>query len=264
MYLKNAYEWLWSHKWDKPGEGWEPESRSFEELGWKWKRDGQPEKLYGCDNEQVPRYNFLGCNIWRKPNNPVEYCWRSGIMVRGENPYVIIVDDVKKDGEIRTYEWYMPIPDDVEFIPQANGSVLLVEKDEQQTSNRANFGSRRLLIVPLGPGKASVKMEEYTSGISKQTAYKGRRIVITRNGTEANFRVLLYPFCTTLSPVGKDSSENWKKNPLGALIPELSPAGRKNFYIKVNGFKDQWDFIIQDDGRSLAILQRGSRKIPIR
>ena len=28
MDLKNAYDWLWAHSWEKPGEGWEPETRS--------------------------------------------------------------------------------------------------------------------------------------------------------------------------------------------------------------------------------------------
>ena len=42
MDLKNAYDWLWAHSWEQPGEGWEPETRSFEELGWTWNRPGQP------------------------------------------------------------------------------------------------------------------------------------------------------------------------------------------------------------------------------
>ena len=30
------------------------------------------------------------------------------------NPYVLRVDEVKKDDEERTYDWYFPIPKDVE------------------------------------------------------------------------------------------------------------------------------------------------------
>ena len=29
MDLSNAYNWLWSHSWEKPGDGWEPEELSY-------------------------------------------------------------------------------------------------------------------------------------------------------------------------------------------------------------------------------------------
>ena len=264
MDLKNAYDWLWSHSWDKPGEGWEPEPRSFKELGWTWKRDGQPEKLYGFDNEKKPMYNFLGCNIWRKANNPVEYCWRTGVMVRGEHPYTIIVDDVKKDDQTRTYDWYMPIPDDVDFIPQADGSIMLVEKDEKRLYNRPNIGSRRLLILPLGPGKPAVKMEEYVSSVTRGTANKARRLVISRDVSEGRFRVVLYPFRTTVNPIGQTASEDWKKSPLGATIPVVSQRSDNALSIKVEGRDDQWTFTTNVDGRSRISLQRGGKEWEIR
>lgn len=269
MDLKNAYDWLWSHSWDKPGEGWEPELRTFEELGWIWKRDGQPQKLHGCDNETVPMYNFLGCNIWRKANNPVEYCWRTGVMVRGENPYAIIVDDVKKDDKDRAYDWYMPIAADLEFIPLANGGAMLVEKDEEQTYDRPNVGSRRLLILPMGQGKADIKMEEYVSSVSRGKAgnpgkaNKARRLVISRKGDQANFRVVLYPFRTTIAPAGKTANDDYKKNPLGAETPAMSPASKNGFFIKAGGRKDQWGIIAGADGRSRIKLQRGNKKLQV-
>lgn len=257
MNLKNAYDWLWSHSWEKPGEGREPETRTFEELGWIWKRPGQPGKLHGCDDRNAPQYNFMGCNLWRAPNNPVEYCWRTGVLVRGSHPYAIIVDDVKKDGQRRCYDWYMQVPDDVEFLPQADGGVLLAEKAEKQTHGRPNVGSRRLLLVPLGVGRSKVRLEEYAASVSRGQAYKARRLVISRRGAEGRFRVLLYPFRTTVEPAGRTSREDWQRYPLGAAVPVVSAADADGFVLGLDGRKDEWTFQLGKDGRSHMRLERG-------
>jgi hypothetical protein len=257
MDLKNAYDWLWAHSWEKPGEGWEPETRSFEELGWPWKRPGQPPALHGHDDPHAPKYNFLGCNLWRTPSNPVEFCWRTGVLVRGPHPYTLIIDDVKKDDRERTYDWYMQIPEDVEFIPQADSSILLIEKGEQRTYDRPHVGSRRLLVVPLGPGRPRVKLEEYASGVSRNVAHKARRLVISRDGSEGRFRVLLYPFRTTIEPAGKTSRDDWEKSPLGAAVPSLTPATAEGFSLGLDGRTDGWKLTPGKDGRSRIHLQRG-------
>jgi len=258
--LKNAYDWLWAHSWERPAEDWEPETRSFEELGWPWKRPGQPPALHGHDDENAPKYNFLGCHLWRTPNNPVEFCWRTGVLVRGPHPYALMIDDVKKDGRERTYDWYMQIPDDVEFVPQANGSILLTERSEQRTYDRPHVGSRRLLVVPLGPGKPAVKLEEYTSGISRGVAHKARRLVISRRSSAGRFRVLLYPFRTTVEPAGKTSREDWARSPLGAVVPSVSPATAGGFFLQLDERKDEWTFTADQDGRSRVRLQRGGQQ----
>jgi len=260
MDLKNAYDWTWSHNWSKPGDEWEPETRSFEQLGWTWKRPGQPPALFGHDDETSPQYNFQGCNVWRAPYNPVQYGWRTGILVRAPQPYALIVDDVKKDDQARRYDWFMQIPHDVEFIPQADGSVLLTELAEEQTYGRPNVGSRRLLIVPLGPGKPTVRLEEYASKTSRDVAHKARRLVISRELVEGRFRVLLLPFRTTVEPAGAQSREQWQQYPLGAVIPSFSPPSAESFWMKFGDEKYEWRFTAGDDGRSRIHLQRGGQR----
>jgi hypothetical protein len=259
--LENAYDWLWAHSWDRPGEGWEPETRSFEELGWPWKRPGQPPALHGCDNEKVPMYNFQGCNLWRAPNNPVEYCWRTGLLVRGEHPYALIVDDVKKDAAERAYDWYMPIPEDLKYIPLSGGRVLLAEQGRED-GGRPPLGSRRLLVVPLGPGgPPEAKDEVYTASVTRGTENKARRLALSRTGSEGHFRVLLYPFRTTLEPGGDEAA--WEAHPLGAAVPEIGPATDSGFALTFEQGKDEWRFAPGADGRSRPRLQRGGREYSI-
>ena len=255
--LKNAYDWLWSHSWKQPGAEWEPEARSFAELGWKSTRPGQPPALHGADDEASPQYNFEGCNLWRSSYNPVKYCWRTTVLVREPNPYVMIVDDVKKDDQERLYQWYMPVPDDVEFEPLADGRILLTEKSERRTYDRANVGSRRLLISPMGPNRPSARLEEYTSGLSRTKAYKARRLVLSIQADAGKFRVVLYPFRTTLEPAGSRSRQEWTQFPLGAEIPEFSAPAAGGFWMKLAAEKHQWSFPPGEDGRSRLKLQRG-------
>jgi hypothetical protein len=261
MDLSSAYNWLWAHSWQKPGPDWEPESRSFAELGWPWQRPGQPPALHGHDRRDCPQYNFRGCHLWRKPNNPVKYCWRTGVLARGEHPYAIIVDDVKKDAKAHTYDWYMPLPDDLEFVPldmAPTGTCLLVEKDEQQHDKRPVLGSRRLLIMPLGPGTAQVRLEEYAASYARGQAQKARRLVVSRRVVEGRFRVLLYPFHTSIDPRTKEANTLFGQHPLGVVLPELDQTST-GMRMKIGGEHSEWTFVPGKDGRSRIRLQRGSQ-----
>jgi hypothetical protein len=81
--------------------------------------------------------------------------------------------------------------------------------------------------------------------------------VISRSGSEARFRVLLYPFRTTIEPAGKTSREDWMQYPLGAVVPTQSPATAGGFFLKLDGRKDEWSFTPDEHGRSRIHLKRG-------
>jgi len=52
----------------------------------------------------------------RLPNFQVEYAFRTAGLVKGKHDYILIVDDIRKDGLERLYEWAMPMPMDVELV----------------------------------------------------------------------------------------------------------------------------------------------------
>ncbi len=265
MDLSNAYNWLWAHNWNKPGEGWEPENRSFAELNWKWKRPGQPEKLHGCDNKDNVQYNFEGMNLWRKENIPMKYAWRSGIMVRdGKNPYVWIIDDLETaDGAEHEYQWQMPIPDDLEFIPLSENRAVLAEKNEKQRNGRPYPGARRLLIAPMDRN-AKITLKEYSmfSNPGKNIYKKGRVLQITSPGKKANFRILLYPYRTTLPVEGnhRELERLWKAMPEGAKLPGKA-VNPDSFTIENAGKKVSWSFMVDSSGRTIAVCKQDGREI---
>lgn len=194
--LSNAYNWTWAHSWGKPGEGWEAEPRSFEQLGWHWKRPGQPEKLHGHDNPSAPRYNFRGCNYWRKPYNPVKKAYRLAGLVRGHHPYAIISDDILKDGKTHKYAWYMHIPEDVEQQSVNGNDLVLREKGEKQQKGQPVKGSRRLLVRFISPSVVDINVSQYQMGVDRRSKqpYYGNRVSGSISAVEPGFKVMLLPY----------------------------------------------------------------------
>ena len=194
--LKNAYDWLWSHSWGQPGEQWQPETRSFEELGWTWNRPGQPPKLHAADDPSSPQFNFQGCNIWRTPFNPVDFAWRTTVLVRGQHPYAVVIDDIRKTAsdddarETHNYEWYAPIPNDVNVAIGEPGSNRVVLSDDEPN---AKGQTRSLIIQSLGDGELAIRVDEYESGRKGDHVFRARRLVFSQTGREGRFRMLLLP-----------------------------------------------------------------------
>ena len=52
----------------------------------------------------------------RLSNYPVEFAFRTAGLVKGKHPYMLIIDDLKKDNAERLYEWAMPVQLDVEVV----------------------------------------------------------------------------------------------------------------------------------------------------
>lgn len=139
--LTYAYNWTWT-TWanensDHSHRGYEPEPNDPSEFGFDpwW----APKKLYGERN-----VGFHGLHQWRKRFATVEKVTRSVLMVRACRPFIVIVDDVKKDEEEHEYLWAMTTPDDVHMLPfdaNATTDATLIETEGNM--------NRRLIIRNL-------------------------------------------------------------------------------------------------------------------
>jgi hypothetical protein len=49
-------------------------------------------------------------------HNPVQYAYRTAGMIRGKHPYILVIDDIKKDSLKRLYEWNMLVANDLALI----------------------------------------------------------------------------------------------------------------------------------------------------
>jgi hypothetical protein len=221
--LTYAYNWQWFYGWPLPGvEGrelppsppWEPEKSDPYKLGWPADEDWLPH-----DISAQPDIGF--CGVWQMKRriNDVRYAFRTAIMARGENPYVLIVDDVKQDDAERLYEWYLAVPRDVEFAGQFQKDILL-QDGEAGDAFRPKAGTRRLLVRVLSPYEdlpetgnfykqpnfiRGVRFGEHVSSVHQDERRnrlgnaKFRRLDIPWRGTAGRFVVLLHPYKTDLN-----------------------------------------------------------------
>ena len=167
------------------------------------------------------------------PYNPVSYAFRSILTVRGAAPYVLIVDDIKKDGAAHNYRWTMNNSVDfggssgvfidtnkisqfssLEILPgatateavlyhdidagSANGLPRLLVRDvsEQATTGQPNIViDNRPSVSSPTPGTNLTYGVDNNSGVFSY--FPTRRLFIDRNNVVSPvYKVLLFPFST--------------------------------------------------------------------
>ncbi len=147
----------------------------------------------------------------RIEHNPVEKAFRTAMLVRGELPYVIIVDDIRKDGQERLYEWIMMLTPDTGLFSIDADTILLFDESHPHVQrnegvhNQVGGGVPMCLVQIL---ERSIPKDVYTNPQIRLEEFelkdardwpKGRgkalqkRLVIPSRAVEPNFKMLLYP-----------------------------------------------------------------------
>lgn len=199
---KIPFSWQSDRPSDPDAEAWE---------AWKFNKVADMWTLYEPDRE-IPGLTDYRVSRpgWYAPGNietdPAEteplyerykmaYAFRTAGLVRGENPYALIVDDYRKDpvgadGALHAYDWHFILQPDLSIESQDASRIILKESD----------GPRRLLIQALeieGGTPLLGYMEDYPGyGWSTRTFERvhGKRLIIPSFSVEPQFKFLLYPY----------------------------------------------------------------------
>ena len=189
-----------------------------------------------------------GPALW-EPYNPVRHAYRTCGLVRGERPYVLIVDDVRKDDAEHDYTWLMQIPDDVKLLSKApcpssrEGVVDLLLGDET---------GRRLLVRVLAAGSSEAEAKRTAAGAKLETFEKTfrnrttthQRLVLPLRAVVGHFKILLLPLREGDSP---------PQTTLSADGTTLSITRAKQ--------KDRFTFRAANDGRTRVTMKRDGIQI---
>ena len=167
---KYPYTYRWVHKSRKGGAGYKR---------YQWELDPTV--------DQAGRLN----TTWRSKWNPVEKAFRTASLVRGANPYVLIVDDIKKDQRSRTYQWLLQMLETNKVVSSKSNEIILSQ------------GSERLLVRVLhARGNVKSSFENFrvdrmvdNNGDDRVHANIGtkKRLIFTTKAVEPEFKILLYP-----------------------------------------------------------------------
>lgn len=143
--------------------------------------------------------------IQSRPFNPMRQVYRTIGLVRGEKPYVLVIDDVRKDDATHTYKWFASIAEDLTIVTGASLPAGADPLTDVVLEEPAATGNRRLLVrilnangTPVSGTAPSVQGTSlaYTETInSPNTTETWKRLVVERASVIApDFRILLFPF----------------------------------------------------------------------
>jgi hypothetical protein len=187
--LKYAYDWWWSPAWPTSSTTY-PSPAAHEDngpraVGWPGNEDWLPTTLYG-----LPDFSFAGSYMWRKPHNTLEKYFRTMVLVRGTTPYVLAIEDIKKDSSSHLYEWYMPLESDISLVSFSGSDVVVGD----------TAGKRLLLRAIEAGGAITARVEDYVNTITDTahpTGHPARRLVIGCTTVTPNLKIMIWPHLST-------------------------------------------------------------------
>ena len=163
--------------------------------------------------------------VARVPNYPVQRAFRTAGLVRGNHPYLLILDDIQKDNAIHHYDWQLQLETDVKIDKitplSASNGVCDIILTTDGTSKRPVPADSELLIRVLQRNQDPSK--PLTNGIAYFEDQKlGKhnklvhRLIIPSDSVAPDYKVLIFPHQkgtplpqTTWSADGKSLSVNW-------------------------------------------------------
>ncbi|WDE95235.1 hypothetical protein PQO03_05810 [Lentisphaera profundi] len=235
-------------------------------LDFKWQdhvdRHPKLEKFYKGFEKGDPRIWDEYSRPLRIEHNPVEKAFRSAMLVRGEHPYVLITDDIKKDDQERLYEWLMMLTPNTEVASIGTHEIMLFDESHPNMEMKPGLNRKIGAKVPMclvSVLDRTIPEDIYTNPQIRLETFElkdarswpqGRgfqlqkRLVIPSRAVEPNFKVLLYP--------------HYK----GAKLPKYEwNESRNQVTVTIGKQVDVITFTMQNNGRNKISISRNNKKL---
>jgi hypothetical protein len=232
-------------------------------FNWQDHIDRHPtvEKFYKGFEEGDPRIWDEYSRPLRIKHNPVEKAFRTAMLIRGDFPYVIIVDDIKKDDQERLYEWIMMLTPHTGLASIDTDRILLYDQThphvQKQQGVQRQFGTDvPMCLVQIL--ERTIPEDVYTNPQIRLELFElkdargwpnGRgeqlqkRLVIPSQAVEPKFKMLLYPHYSKHGQL-PEISWNEKRDEVTVRFPEQV---------------DVISFILDQKGRNKVKITREGR-----
>lgn len=228
------------------GRGWHPVEQSFNDFAWL-KRDNpvfsRPQKF----NTSWIGFDGLLNPATRQVNTPVLRSFRTAGLVRGPHPYVLVVDDIERDGLPARYDWNLTLEPDVVAVPASAklgvaGDILLVGKASLDEKGAPKKGEPALLVRLLEA--RGERLPDFLGAREKMNL-----LSLRVRAPAPNFKVLLHAFrigdplpTTTWQP---------KERKLAVVFPD-----QRDVIAFEPAASGKTDVILTRAGRELAAVRR--------
>ncbi|MEI8045133.1 MAG: hypothetical protein WCL11_27220, partial [Verrucomicrobiota bacterium] len=237
---------------------------------WRYQFSGRNEnpQSKGFDWQDIPGRD----SVIRALDNPVRKAFRSVLLMRGPHPYVLMLDDIQKDEQVRLYEWLLQTPDDLQALSIKGNDMILgvaeigaadkagkITAVEVKSAKAATEAAPRLLVRVLDIAAVKdnrtndagdlLKYETFNVRRSANTgsdkdAGLGKRAVVSSFSVSPDYKILLYPH--------RD----------GQTLPSSAwSADRKTLTITDKDVKDVFTFTQGEDGLTACTLLRNEGQV---
>lgn len=202
MNTKRGYDSIWTtpmhYSWgneEMDAYDWSPETDPEVVRIWKGTQN------YKARVWMHSYWNYNWGPTMKAAYNPVEYAYRTAGLVRGEQPYLLVVDDIQKDAQVHNYEWTMQVPDDLVLCNNAEGANVVFLASKEDVLKRGKVDEPRKGASYLGvyiihaAKEQGATQYDYSVPLVKletiQGAIHAKRLVITSRSVRPDFKVLL-------------------------------------------------------------------------
>ena len=202
--------------------------------------------------------------------NPVEQAFRTVHLARGERPYVLVFDDLKKDAQSHLFEWNISLPPNCDLVEGGQGAEIQFQAVEPTDKRESSFlfastatprdpktgrmvpkkGDPLFLVKVLWrnsqygfPSPRLARMRGH-NGVDVQGSAGFAQFIIPAISVSPEFRVLLYP------------------HRAGDPLPVTTwNQDRSELNIELAGQRDQYRLGRTDGGRTVFAMTRNDQPV---
>ena len=191
-----------------------------------------------------------------RPWNTMEQAYRTVQVAKGDNPYVLVIDDAKKDNQLHQFDWNISVPVDAVLADVATPEVQF--QNTEPSDNRmddivlakgdiAKDAKTGKLLLKKGDPLCLIRVlwrkTDYGFPVPKLEKFEGYALVtIPARAVSPEFKVLAYPY------------------KYGEEVPKTTwNRDRTQLTVMFKNQKDVYNFSTTDGGRTVFELKRNGK-----
>ena len=192
-----------------------------------------------------------------RPWNTMEQAYRTVQVAKGDNPYVLVIDDAKKDNQLHQFDWNISVPVDAVLADVATPEVQF--QNTEPSDNRmddivlakgdiAKDAKTGKLLLKKGDPLCLIRVlwrkTDYGFPVPKLEKFEGYALVtIPARAVSPEFKVLVYPY------------------KYGEEVPKTTwNRDRTQLVVELKNQKDVYNFSTTDGGRTVFEFKRNGKE----
>ena len=191
-----------------------------------------------------------------KPFNVMEQAYRTVQVAKGLYPYVLVIDDAKKDDQLHQFDWNISVPVDADLVDVSTPEVVF--QNTEPSPNRVDDIVLGKASTPKDPQTGKYKFKkgdplclirvlwrntEYGFSVPKFEKLQGYSLVtVPARAVSPEFRILIYPY------------------KFGEPVPQtIWNKDRTELQVQIKEQKDTYHFAQTEGGRTVFSMKRNGR-----